>query len=103
MNKIYSMIGLAYRAGRIAAGEDAVRKSIRKGKVRLLIISEDASENTQKRFGNAAEYYNIDVVIWGTKEELGMSIGKSERSVIGITDDSFCKSLKGMMAAEQKK
>ena len=52
-----------------------------------------------KRFGNATEYYNIDVVIWG-KKELGMSIGK-ERSVIGITDDS-CKSLKGMRS-EQKK
>lgn len=101
MNRIYSMISLAYKAGKVVSGEDAVRKSIKNGRVKLLIISEDASENTRKRFGNAAEYYKVEKVLWGSKELLGISIGKSERSVIGITDDNFCRSLKGMTAAEK--
>lgn len=103
MNKIYNMIGLAFKAGKVVAGEDAVRKSIRSGKVKLLVISEDASENTRKRFSNAAEFYKVEKVLWGSKVQMGMSIGKGERSVIGITDENFCKSLKGMMAAEQSK
>ncbi|MGE5629842.1 MAG: L7Ae/L30e/S12e/Gadd45 family ribosomal protein [Caulobacteraceae bacterium] len=100
MNKIYSMIGLAYKAGRVVSGEDPVRNAIRSGKVKLLIISEDASKNTHKRFKNAAEYYKVEKSIWGSKEQLGASMGKSERSVIGITDDNFGRSLKEMMVAD---
>ncbi len=100
MNKIYSMLGLASKAGKLASGEDVVRNSIRQGKVKLLIISEDASENTKKRFLNASEYYKVQVIIWGSKEQLGSSIGKSDRSVIGINDDNFKKSVLTLMGTD---
>lgn len=46
--KLLSMIGMAYKAGKIISGEDPVRKAIRKNSVKLLIIAEDASDNTKK-------------------------------------------------------
>jgi ribosomal protein L7Ae-like RNA K-turn-binding protein len=100
MNKAYSMISLANKAGKLVTGEDAVRNSIRSGKLRLVIVAEDASDNTKKRFGNSAAFYNIELVTWGLKEMLGSCIGKSERSVLGITDESFSKSLKEKLVAE---
>ena len=100
MNKTYAMIGLANKAGKLVSGEDAVRNGIRSGKVKLVILAEDASGNTTKRFTNSAAFYNIALVTWGLKEELGNSIGKSERSVIGITDENFSKSLKEKVEAE---
>lgn len=100
MNKIYSMLGLASKAGRIVSGEEVVRNAVRQGKVKLLIISEDASDNTKKRFINAAEFYKIPMRIWGNKEELGNSIGKSNRSVVGISDENFTKSITSMLNAE---
>lgn len=98
MNKIYSMLGLASKAGRLVSGEDIVRNSIRKNKVKLMILSEDASENTKKRFLNAAEFYKVPVVIWGKKEVLGSSIGKSDRSVIGICDIGFQKNISSLLS-----
>lgn len=100
MNKTYSMISLANKAGKLVSGEDAVRNSIRSGKVKLAILAEDASDNTKKRFINSAAFYNIALVTWGLKEELGSCIGKSERSVMGITDENFSKSLKEKLAVE---
>lgn len=100
MNRAYSMIGLANKAGKLVSGEDAVRNSIRSGKVKLVVLAGDASGNTKKRFNNSAAFYNIALVTWGLKEELGSCIGKSERSVIGITDDNFSKSIKEKLDAE---
>lgn len=100
MNKAYSMISLANKAGKLVTGEDAVRNSIRSGKAKLVIIAEDASDNTKKRFSNSAAFYNISFVTWGLKEDLGSCIGKSERSVLGITDENFSWSLKEKLTTE---
>lgn len=100
MNKAYSMISLANKAGKLVTGEDAVRNSIRSGKLKLTVVAEDASDNTKKRFSNSAAFYNIPYVTWGLKEELGKCIGKSERSVLGITDENFSKSLMEKLVAE---
>ncbi len=94
MNNVYSMISLACKAGKIVTGEDAVRNAVRAGKVKLLILSGDASENTEKRFRNAAAFYHVECKVWGTKEQLGLCVGKSERSVVAITDQGFGDALR---------
>jgi ribosomal protein L7Ae-like RNA K-turn-binding protein len=100
MNKAYSMISLANKAGMLVTGEDAVRNSIRNGKVKLAIVTEDASDNTKKRFMNSAAFYKVPIITWGLKEEIASCIGKSERSVLGITDESFSKSFKEKLQTE---
>lgn len=97
------MLGLASKAGRLVSGEDVVRNSIKQKKVKFIIISEDASENTKKRFLNAAEFYKVPVAIWGQKERLGFSIGKSERSVVGICDQGFEKSIRTLLSGTAAK
>ena len=91
--KIYSCIGMANKAGKLVSGEEIVRNSMRQKKVLILIISSDASDNTKKRFKNTAAYYSIPFVIWGEKYLLGKHIGKTERSVIGITDEGFSRNI----------
>ena len=100
MNKAYSLISLANKAGKLVTGEDAVRNSIRSGKVKLAIVAEDASDNTKKRFSNSAAYYKTSFIIWGLKDEFGSCIGKSGRSVLGITDENFSRSFKEKLVAE---
>ncbi|MGI6586845.1 MAG: 50S ribosomal protein L7ae [Gracilibacteraceae bacterium] len=103
MNKVYSMISLAYKAGKLLTGEDAVRNSIRSGRVRLIIISEDASDNTKKHIGNSAAFYNVPCIIWGMKNEFGSCIGKSARSVLGITDENFGSGISDKLIDEVRK
>ena len=102
MNKAFSMLGLASKAGKIVTGEDTIRNAIRKGKVKLLIISEDASQNTQKRFLNAAAHYSIEYVVWGHMDDLGKYIGKNARSVVAIVDDNFGRIIKDLLSNTAK-
>ena len=48
-DKILSYLGLATKAGQTVSGEFCVEKSVRQGKAKLVIVSKDASEASQKK------------------------------------------------------
>ena len=44
------MLGLAAKAGKIASGEFSTERAVKSGSAFLVIVSEEASENTKKLF-----------------------------------------------------
>ena len=93
MNKIFSMIGLATRAGKTVGGEFSVEKAVKSGKTFLVLVSEEASDNTKKLFINKCKYYKIPVYVYGSKMELGSSTGNRERASIAIMDEGFSRTI----------
>ena len=92
-DKIYGLLGLCQRAGKCKGGEFAVEKSIKSGKSFLVIIPEDASDNTKKKFRNMTTYRSVPYQELGTKETLGHQLGRSERSSISIEDQGFAQAM----------
>ncbi len=92
-NKVFSMLGLATKAGRIASGEFMTERSVKKGKACLVIVGTDASDNTKKNFRNMCAFYRVPYFEYGTKEELGRAMGKEMRACLAVCDDGFAKSL----------
>ena len=88
-----NFLGIAFSAGSLISGEEMVVKAVRSGKVSLVIIAEDLSENTYKKVTDKCRFYNVECLQKGTSEEIGQAIGKSFRKVIGITDRNFAKAL----------
>lgn len=93
MNKTLNMIGLCMKAGKIAAGEFSVEKAVKEGHGFLVIIAEDASENTKKKFINMCEYRHLSYKIDFDKITLGKAIGKEFRATLCITDENFAQSI----------
>ena len=69
--KVLNLLGLATRAGKTASGEVHDRESDQEWKAYLVIVSEEASDNTKKMFENSCAYYKVPVYQFGMKEELG--------------------------------
>ena len=92
-NKVLSMIGLATRARKVVSGEFSTEKSVKSGRSHMVIVSEEASDNTKKMFTNMCTYYHVPVCFFGKKEELGHSMGKEFRASLAITDEGFAKTL----------
>ena len=93
-NKIYSMLGLCMRAGKLKSGEFACLEAIRKKTAVLVIVSEDASDNTKKQFKDKCSYYNVPIYFFGNKDDLGHAIGKDVRTSLAILDKGFAESLR---------
>ncbi|RGZ00983.1 ribosomal L7Ae/L30e/S12e/Gadd45 family protein [Clostridium sp. AM58-1XD] len=91
--KVLNLIGLATKAGRAVSGEFSTEKAVKTGKAFLVIISEEASDNTRKMFTNMCTYYEVPVYIFGKKEELGHAMGKEMRASLAIVDEGFSKAM----------
>ena len=85
-NKIYSLLGIAMRGRNLVSGEFQTLEAIKKGSAMLVIIAEDASDNTKKLFSDKCQFYQVPVFQYGNREELGRAIGKDLRSSVGVCD-----------------
>lgn len=95
--KILNLIGLATRARKLLSGEFSTEKAIKDGSAELVIISEEASDNTKKMFTNMCTYYEIPVYFFGKKEELGHAMGKEIRASLALVDEGFAKAIEKLM------
>ncbi|MCR5100994.1 MAG: ribosomal L7Ae/L30e/S12e/Gadd45 family protein [Butyrivibrio sp.] len=91
--KIYSLLGLCNKAGKLVSGEFATEKAVKSREAKLVIISEDASDNTKKKFMDKCKFYKVQVLSFGDKENLGHAIGKDIRTSLAITDEGLAKTL----------
>ena len=96
-NKIYGLLGLTSKAGKLAFGTDSCLEMIAKRKVKLIIVAEDSSERTINNFKEKCKQNNIDLYIFGKKEELSKSIGKVNKTVIGIKDKNLAGAIQKIL------
>lgn len=82
-------LGLAYRAGKIVLGTDAVIDRLRKNELFLVILANDASDNTKKKINDKCKTYETKVLMDFNAEQISKSLGKSDVKVLGITDRGF--------------
>ncbi|MCR5143946.1 MAG: ribosomal L7Ae/L30e/S12e/Gadd45 family protein [Lachnospiraceae bacterium] len=88
------MLGIAQKAGVVVSGEFATEKAVKEGTAFLVILAEDASDNTKKKFNNTCEYYNCEIIYGWNKEVLGNAIGKRFRASLAICDENFANAIK---------
>ena len=81
--RILNLLSLAKKAGRVASGEFSTEKAVKSGKAALVFVSQDASDNTKKKFRNMCEWYKVPIICISDKENLGRSIGCRNRSSLG--------------------
>lgn len=81
------------KAGKTVSGEFSTEKAVKSGKARLVMVSEEASDNTRKMFVNQCTYYRVPICFFGRKDELGHSMGKEFRASLAILDDGFANAL----------
>jgi len=96
-NKVYSLLGLAYRARKLITGEELVVKGIQSGQIMSVVLSNDASENTRKKIIDKCTTYKVPYYIYFDRYTLGHAIGKHARVVIGVTDRGFSYQLDSLM------
>ncbi|QUH20794.1 L7Ae/L30e/S12e/Gadd45 family ribosomal protein [Alkaliphilus sp. B6464] len=91
--KIKNLLTLAAKSGNIVSGDETCINYLKKNAIHLIILAEDASENTKKKFKDKASYRDIPIRFWQQKEELGNTIGKASRTIIGVIDKGFAEKI----------
>ncbi len=91
------MLGIAAKSGNVVSGEFATEKAVKTGQAFLVIVSEEASFNTNKMFTNMTDFYEVPMYVFGSKEELGRCIGKEFRASLAITDENLANAVESKL------
>ena len=92
-SRVFGLLGLAAKAGKVKRGEFSTEKAVKSGMAFLVIVSEEASENTKKMFRNMCTFYEVPYYEFGSKDELGHALGKEMRASLAVQDEGFSKAI----------
>lgn len=98
MGEPLGFLGLAKRAGKLAAGEDAVLSALQGGKVRLLLLACDAGEHTSRRMESRSQGRLPIAYLHSDKAALGAALGWEQCAVAAVTDLGMALSFAGKLA-----
>ena len=59
----------------------------------MVIVAEDASDNTKKMFRDKCTFYDIPVYFYSDKENLGRAMGKQMRASAAVTDSGLASGI----------
>lgn len=94
MNSALQSFGLAFKAKRILIGDEIFANM---KKISLIILASDVSLNTRKKFLDKANFYDVELIVSFTKEQLGSSLGKYEIAAIGVLDNKLKNKIKSLL------
>jgi ribosomal protein L7Ae-like RNA K-turn-binding protein len=98
--KVFNLLGIATKSRNLVSGEFSTEKAVKEKKAALVIVADDASDNTKKMFTNMCTYYNVPIYFFGDKDDLGHAMGKEFRASLAVFDkglaDAIEKQLKMM-------
>jgi ribosomal protein L7Ae-like RNA K-turn-binding protein len=98
--RIAGYLGLAQKAGRIAAGDQMVKEALEKNRVHLLVLAADVAESVRGELTKLASERQVTILALANKEELGLIVGKSRRGALGVLDPGFAAAIKKVMEAQ---
>jgi len=91
---IYNLLGIAYRAGKLVWGYHAVKASLERGKLYLIILAEDVSPRLRNKFLAFCRDTKKQVVFCSSKVDLGKALGKPPCAVVGICEKNLADIIK---------
>lgn len=92
-SKALSLLSIAAKAGKVVSGSFLSEKALQEGNACLVIIAEDASDNTKKKFINKSTFYKVPYIVLGNSNSLGHLIGKQARTTVTVTDGGLAKQI----------
>ena len=101
-DKILSLLSLATKAGRTKSGGFQTEQAVKTGTAFLVIVTEDASENTKKKFRNMCSFYEVPIYFYGEKDTLGHAMGKEFRTCTAVIDAGFADGLRKQLETKEK-
>ncbi|MEW6661206.1 MAG: L7Ae/L30e/S12e/Gadd45 family ribosomal protein [Bacillota bacterium] len=100
LKELKTFLGFAQKAGHVVSGETSVKSHLVKQKIFLLVLAEDSSQSAKDYFLQLGEKMQIPVFTLGTKADLGLAIGKSPRSVVGVKNRGFADKINKLFTGE---
>jgi len=90
-NKLHSYLGFARKSGKLVSGYETCINLIKRNKIKLILITDNASEGTQEKFRRLTESAGVPIIFVKDGDAISEYSGLYGRNVFGITDRNFAE------------
>ena len=81
---LLTMLGFAAKSRKAVAGESNVEAALKKDRVELLLVAEDAAN--KEHWQRVAADRGIEILTASKQLEIGLAMGLSPRAIVAVTD-----------------
>ena len=92
-SKVESYLGFAARARSLSTGYNTCIFMMEKRKLKLLILTEDLSENSKEKMVRAAKQYEVPCRIYGKMDDLSHITGTEGKGIFGLADKDLADAI----------
>ncbi|SHH42723.1 Ribosomal protein L7Ae [Clostridium collagenovorans DSM 3089] len=92
-NKFYNFLNITRKSGNVLIGYNKCEDAIKHGKMKLVMMTEDLSQNSKDKFTKYCYDRDITIIRDMDKEELNAYLCSKEIKIIGITDENMSNKL----------
>lgn len=92
-DRLGTYLGMAQKAGMAVSGYVPLHKALAQDKIACLVLATDIARTRKEEYQTWCIRHHIPFLMYFTKVRLGMIIGQSSRSAVGLTEASFCQLL----------
>lgn len=93
IERLLKILGFAHRARKLSLGMDSALQAVTKGRAKVVLLADDLSEMTRRKFELAAMPFKVPIRTCGSKAAYGRALGREETGIIAVTDAMFAKSI----------
>ncbi len=103
MNKIFSTLSIARKAGMLEMGFDVVKEAAETGKARLILLTCDLSENTGGKAKLLAQRCKVMMAVMDdvTMDEVEQGLGRRS-GVLALTNQGFADKAVRLLGCDDK-
>lgn len=94
------LLGLALKAKHLVPGADQSLRLVKEGKAALVLLDENASNNTKKRLQDACAFRKVNCLMV-SPGLLGNACGKAEMMCAAIKKGGFSEQIKYLLTNDQ--
>ncbi len=91
--QLAALLGLARKAGHLVTGFAKVEAALKAGRVKMLVMAENAGADGRRKLGGKAKAQNIPIIASLSGEELTMALGRENVIHAGLTDVGWARNL----------
>ena len=98
--KVKGLLGLGLRARLVVVGVEQVRVAVGKRTARIVLVADDASENSRGKVLPLLKARRVDVVGGISAVELGAAVGRETTAAVAVVDAALARGVRGALASQ---
>ena len=95
--KLLRLVGLGVRGRLAVVGVNQVRDAALRGKLALVVVAPDASENSLDKVVPLLRARHVRMIEGPTAAELGAAVGREATTVVGVTDGQLARGIRDIV------